>query len=192
MLKANLNLRNVGVDKNGDGGRRLSATSGGKTDERERPKVTHRELFATRRELQEQASKSDPRLQDLYEIEFELGELADGNKGSPIRTFINTEREYIARWSPLNLDLLSEFVEIEAMGVEDLETDMPNAIFDLPASAYALVTLDLRHVPAESYEWTYGDDWAVSFSLSEDLTLGDLSRPLPMPEQFLSKKVVKS
>lgn len=92
------------------------------------------------------------------------------------------EREYTARWSPLKLDLLSEFLEIEAMDAEQLETNSPNAIFDLPPSSYAFVTLDLRHLPDETYDWTYGEDWAISFTLSPDLTLGDVSRPTVMPE----------
>lgn len=142
--------------------------------------------------LQQQASKSDPRLQDLFEIEFELGEVQDGNQGQPIRQFINTERHYIARWSPLNLDLVNEFIEIEAVDTEELETTMPNALFDMPASSYALVVVDLRHLQPETPEWTYGDDWAISFSLSNEQKIGDLSKPAPMPEQFLSKRVSKS
>jgi hypothetical protein len=77
---------------------------------------------------------------------------------------------------------LSEFLEIEAMDAEQLETNQPNAIFDLPPSSYALITMDLRHLPPESFDWTYGEDWGISFTLSEDLTLGDVSRPTTMPE----------
>lgn len=109
-----------------------------------------------------------------------------------IRTYITLEREYTARWSPLKLDLLSEFVEIEAMDAEQLETNTPNAIFDLPPCAYALVTMDLRHLPPESFDWTYGEDWAISFTLTEDLQLGDLSRPTTMPEQFLDRRQAKT
>ena len=66
--------------------------------------------------------------------------------------------------------------------MESLQTDVPNAIFDLPSTSYALVTVDLRHLPPETPDWTYGDDWAISFTLSENLKLGDLSRPKAMPE----------
>lgn len=136
------------------------------------------------------ASKTDPRLRDLFEVDFELGEVLDKpDDGEPsgIRLYINRDRQYAARWSPLKLELLSTFVEIEAMDAVQLETDSPNAIFDLPPSAYALVTLDLRHVPEQSRDWTYGEDWAISLTLSPNLTLGDVSEPTPMPEQFLSR-----
>ena len=135
------------------------------------------------------ASKSDPRLQDLFEIDFELGEAADKpNAPSPIRAYVNLARRYVARWSPLKLDLLSPFLEMEALDEGQLDTDSPGAIFDLPPNAYALVTLDLRHVPPASREWAYGEDWAVSLTLQSNLSLGDLARPSPMPEQFLSSK----
>ena len=118
----------------------------------------------------------------MFGIEFELGQAADGLEEQPIRTFINENRHYIMRWSPLNLDFLSEFIEIEAVDAEELETNAPAAIFDLPATSYALVTLDLRHLPEEAYEagigqWTYGDDWAISFTIDPELDLTKLSRP---------------
>ena len=139
------------------------------------------------------ASKSDPRLRDLFEVDFELGEVADpGATPSPLRGYINTDRQYVARWSPLKLELLSPFLEVEALDAAGLETDSPNAIFDLPPSAYALVTVDLRHVAEEQHDWTYGEDWAISFTLADNLTLGDLSSPAPMPEQFLSADQPKS
>lgn len=126
-------------------------------------------------------------------MDFELGEVEDKpTTPSPIRAYINTDRQYVARWSPLKLDLLSPFLEAEAMDAAQLETDSPNAIFDLPPSAYALVTLDLRHIAEETREWTYGEDWAISFTLAENLTLGDLSSPTPMPEPFLSRAQPKS
>jgi len=139
------------------------------------------------------ASKSDPRLRDLFEVDFELGEVEDKpDTPSPIRAYINADRQYVARWSPLKLDLLSPFLEVEALDAAQLETDSPGAIFDLPPSAYALVTLDLRHIAEETREWTYGEDWAISFTLAENLTLGDLSSPTPMPEQFLAREQPKS
>jgi hypothetical protein len=140
------------------------------------------------RQLAAVASPSDPRLQDLFELDFELGEALDKpGQPSPLRDYINGAREYAARWSPLKLDLLSPYIELEAMDSERLETDSPNAIFDLPPSAYALVTLDFRHLHPPTREWTYGEDWAISFTLTDDLKLGDLSRPTPMPEQFLRR-----
>lgn len=133
------------------------------------------------------ASKSDPRLLDLFEIDHEFGEAKIGKSllesvGAPLRSFINLDRQYAARWSPLKLELLSHFLEIESIPAEHLEVNSPNAIFDLPPTSYALVTLDLRHVPAQSYDWTYGEDWSISFTLVPDLNLGDLAKPTPMPE----------
>jgi len=180
LLNSNLNLRvpdALGSSSSTD--RRLTATS----------PATGRHLAATPhgRRLAV-ASKSDPRLQDLFEVDFELGEARDKpDLAGGIRAYITLEREYTARWSPLKLELLSEFVEVEAMDAEQLETNTPNAVFDLPPSAYALVTMDLRHLPPETFDWTYGEDWAISFTLTEDLQLGDLSRPTAMPEQFLSR-----
>jgi len=139
------------------------------------------------------ASKTDPRLQDLFEVDFELGEIEDKPEDtSGLRVYINRDRQYTARWSPLKLELLSTFVEIEAMDAVQLETDAPNAIFDLPPNAYALVTLDLRHVPEQTHDWTYGEDWAISLTLAPNLTLGDFSKPTPMPEQFLSRAQSKA
>ena len=109
-------------------------------------------------------------MQDLWEIDFELGESKTKEQQSgSIRNFINLEREYSGRWSPLKLDLLSQFLEIEVLDAEEVETFTPEVIFDMPALAYALVTLDLRHVPAERRDWKYGEDWAISFTLNRNL-----------------------
>jgi len=69
---------------------------------------------------------------------------------------------------------------------------VPNVIFDMPPFSYALVTFDLRHLLEESYNWTYGEDWAISFTLKENLTIHDLSEPVLMPEQFLETSMVKA
>lgn len=105
-----------------------------------------------------------------------------------IRIFINLEREYTMRWSPLNLSLISPYLEIETLDTEDLDTNTPSVVFDMPALAYALVTMDLRHIPLENYNWKYGEDWSISFSLDANIKIGDLANPSPMPEQFLSYK----
>lgn len=52
----------------------------------------------------------------------------------------------------------------------------------MPSLSYAYVTLDLRHIPPESYDWKYGDDWAISFTLNPELKIGDMAKPTPMPE----------
>lgn len=59
---------------------------------------------------------------------------------------------------------------------------VPNVIFDFPAFSVALITFDLRHLLEESANWTYGEDWAISFTLAQDLTVNDPANPIPMPE----------
>lgn len=139
------------------------------------------------------ASKDDPLLKDLYEIDYVLGDLKDGvETTSTIKTWINSNRKYITRWCPLNMSLVSDYIEIEKLSEDALESNVPNLIFELPPSSYALITMDWRHIRDESYEWTYGEDYAISFTIAEDLTIDDESSPITMPEQFLSNKTDKS
>lgn len=44
------------------------------------------------------------------------------------------------------MSLVSEFVEMEELSDDALQSNIPNVIFDLPASSYALVTFDIRHL----------------------------------------------
>ena len=106
--------------------------------------------------------------------------------GNSIRLFINLEREYAMRWSPLNMSLVSPFLEIEAVDVVTVDTLTPNVVFDMPALSYALVVLDLRHLPLENFDWKYGDYWSISFTMDPKLRIGDLAKPTPMPEMFLN------
>lgn len=89
---------------------------------------------------------------------------------------------YIARICPLNITLVSEYVEIEELSEEALETNVPNVIFELPPSAYALITVDLRHMRDEDIDWTYGEDYQISITMNPDLTIEDPSFPISMPE----------
>lgn len=140
-------------------------------------------------------------LTSLYEIEFAIGEVKDrirdvetpiSTNVSPIQSSINLEREYIARWCPLNMSLISDYLEKEEYNDESLETNIPNVIFDLPASSVALVSLDLRHIMDEDYYWTYGEDYQISITIHEQLTLDDIADPIPMPEQFLNPATDRS
>ena len=54
---------------------------------------------------------------------------------------------------------------------------MPNVIFDLPASSYALVTMDLRHIRKENFDWTYGEDYAISFTINQEVSINDPADP---------------
>ncbi len=107
-------------------------------------------------------------LKELYEIEFAFGEVKDRIRDienpstdtvSLIQDSLNIERTYIARWCPLNMSLVSEFIEMEKLSEDALQSYIPNVIFELPASSYAIVTFDLRHVRTEDYRWTYGEDY---------------------------------
>ena len=136
-----------------------------------------------RRQLVETASKSDPRLKDLFELDYELGESKDKpDDPSDIRPYINLDRQYVARWSPLDLKLISQYIEIEAFDEELLETETPGVVFDMPPNAYAVITMDLRHIEPESPVWTYGEDWSISIMMEPEISIGDLSKPIPMPE----------
>lgn len=57
------------------------------------------------------------------------------------------------------MSLISDFLEMEELSEDALQTNVPNVIFDLPASSYALVTMDLRHIRNEDGNWTYGEDY---------------------------------
>ncbi len=58
----------------------------------------------------ETASKDDPRLSDLYEIEFEIMQSKSPlNIESPIRSYLNINRQSIIRVNPLNLTLIDEW-----------------------------------------------------------------------------------
>lgn len=57
------------------------------------------------------------------------------------------------------MSLVSDYIEIEELSEDALETNIPNVIFELPPSSYALVTLDLRHILDEIPAWTYGEDY---------------------------------
>ena len=90
------------------------------------------------------------------------------------------------------MSLVSEYIAIEKLTEDALESNVPNVIFELPPNSYALVTVDLRHVLDESYNWTYGEDYVISFTMNENLTIDDSSDPIPMPEDFLLNTTDKS
>jgi len=127
-------------------------------------------------------------LKDLYEIEESISYFNNYEDYDDIGNFVTMNRKYISRWSPLNLDLISPFEVME----NPIGEESPNAIFDLPASAYALVTLDFRHVRDEFYNFTYGEDWAISFTLKPELEIDSQAEPSEMPEQFLSNLTIKN
>jgi hypothetical protein len=88
--------------------------------------------------------------------------------------------------------LLSDYLEKDMLSDDSLETNIPNVIFDLPASSYALVTFDIRHIIDEDYYWTYGEDYQISFTIHDGLMIEDPADPVPMPEQFLNNETDRS
>ena len=44
----------------------------------------------------------------------------------------------------------------------------------------------------EDYYWTYGEDYQISITIHEDLTIEDPADPIPMPEQFLNNLTDRS
>ena len=46
--------------------------------------------------------------------------------------------------------------------------------------------MDLRHMLDESYYWTYGEDYEISFTVHDNIEIDDPADPIPMPEQFLN------
>lgn len=57
------------------------------------------------------------------------------------------------------MTLVSDYIEVEDLSDEALDTNVPNVIFELPPSSYALITVDFRHMKEESIDWTYGEDY---------------------------------
>ena len=90
------------------------------------------------------------------------------------------------------MTLVSPYIDIEILSNEALSTTIPNVVFELPPFSYALVTFDLRHLLETNYNWTYGEDWSISFTLGLELTVADPADPIPMAEQFLSNESSKS
>ena len=86
---------------------------------------------------------------------------------------INLNRKYLTRWSPLDMTLISkgDLRVTEQLNDFELRTNVPNAIFQLPETSMVLITMDLRHILKEYSKFTYGEDWAISFTLKSRVTL---------------------
>jgi hypothetical protein len=100
-----------------------------------------------RRLAEEIAGKNDPKLKDLTEIYIEV-ERAKIKKyeANNIRSYLNLNRQYSARFSPLNISLIDKWHKIEKLSPEAKEVNEPNCIFKLIPTSVALVTVDFRHV----------------------------------------------
>ena len=115
-------------------------------------------------------------LSDITEIEISLHTYLDsGNQTTDDLTpYINLDREYLTKWNPIN-ESLNEVV-----------------IFDLPALSYALVTMDLRALKTSYRNFTYYEDWAISFTIEDSITEDSRAQPVEMPEMFLRTQTDKN
>ena len=120
---------------------------------------------------------------------------------------INYERIYIGRFNPVDTNLITGKLngtkeadprQTVLMDTEDWSesvkiSNVPEVVFFLPGLSYALVTMDLRHIKQEIPSWTYGEDWAISFTMSHDAVgFESQAAPAEMPEAFLNTKTSKS
>ena len=125
-----------------------------------------------RRSLQTASTTAlEAKLKDITEIEMSLHNYLEssGNTQDELTPYINLDREYLTRWNPINESLNEEI------------------IFEIPALSYALVTMDLRALQEEYTNFTYYEDWAISFTIDDEVTVDSRARPVEMPEMFLRK-----
>ena len=91
-----------------------------------------------------------------------------------ITSYINLSREYIIRWNPINTTFNSD------------------VIFTIPSMSYALVVCDFRALQTEYENFTYYEDWGVSFTIADSISTSDRAIPVQMPELFLRTQNVKN
>ena len=113
----------------------------------------------------------EEKLKNPTDIEISLHAYIDSNGATTdsLTSFINLNREYLTRWNPINGTLNNE------------------TIFEIPALSYALVTMDLRGVQDQYSSFTYYEDWGISFTIGNDITVDSRAQPAEMPEMFLRK-----
>lgn len=131
-----------------------------------------------RRNLQTTTSASllAAKLSDITEIEQSLHAYleSNGDTTDELTPYINLSREYITRWNPINGSLNDEI------------------IFDIPALSYALVTMDLRALKTQYQNFTYYEDWAISFTIEDEISPNSRAQPVEMPEMFLRTQNAKN
>jgi len=91
----------------------IRSEAGSETEEEEDPEVETApasEEMDGRRLITEAIVIVDTELSSLYEIDFQIQEEKEGFINN-IQNDINLDRTYVARWCPLNLTLVSEYIE---------------------------------------------------------------------------------
>ena len=131
----------------------------------------------------ETASKDDPRLQDLNEIEFEIKQSKSPIiEPSPIRGFLNLNRKSLIRINPLNITMVDEWAAVDVLDPEVAKNNNPAAVFAMEPNSVMLITMDLRHLMATEYNWVYGEDWSISVSIEKEIDLYQEETPVYLPE----------
>ena len=133
-------------------------------------------------------------LSDLWEIMFEIHMSYDErNPPNRIRNYLNVDRQYLLRINPLNQTLCDEWFVEEELSIDLDKNNEGNKIFRINPNTYLLVSMDLRHVMEQEYNWVYGEDWEISFTISDDeFTLESQAQSVLLPEQFLTASTSKS
>ena len=96
------------------------------------------------------------------------------------------------RINPLNLTICDEWFSYETLDIFTSKNNEPSVIFRLPPNSVTLITMDLRSLLKQEYNWVYGEDWAVSITIEKELDLMDDESPIKLPEQFLSSQTDKN
>ena len=142
--------------------------------------TSRRNLFGdrqARRELQTTTTlELEQSLKDITKIEISLHRYLDsgGSTTDSLTSYINLNREYLTRWDPIN------------------STYNDRTIFEIPALSFALVTIDLRHLQTQYHNFTYYEDWGISFTIGSNITDGSRAVPVEMPEMFLRTQTSKN
>ena len=105
-------------------------------------------------------------------MEFELKQSkSELIEQSPIRSYLNINRKSMMRINPLNVTLVDEWEAIEVIDPETAKNNEPALIFKLEPYSTMLITMDLRQIMATEYNWVYGEDWGVSLTIDNELTM---------------------
>jgi hypothetical protein len=72
------------------------------------------------------------------------------------------------RINPLNESLCDEWYLEEDLNPDIRLNIEKNKIFRIQPNSYMLVSMDLRHVMQQELNWVYGEDWDISFTISDN------------------------
>lgn len=97
------------------------------------------------------------------------------------------------RINPLNESLCDKWELEEKLDPLVGENVVTNKIFKIEPNNYMLVSFDLRHLLDQEQNWVYGEDWDISFMISdEEFSINATAHSVLLSEQFLNSKTSKS